>query len=179
MSKKYNVQLIPATLDDFPTLHNMARFYVYDMSRYCGRDSKDWALPKDGLYESFPFLNYIQDDDRRAFLVRVNGELAGFVLLNKITIFPETTWNMGEFFIMARFQGQGIAKEVLQKVWQEHQGDWEVSVIPENNLALSFWHKVIEDETRGCFTKETCLVDFDPHQPERIVFRFRVPSLIL
>ncbi|MCW8410584.1 hypothetical protein OQJ13_16515 [Legionella sp. PATHC035] len=40
-----------ATLDDYPTIHNMARFYVYELSRDCGFISDDWALPSDGLYE--------------------------------------------------------------------------------------------------------------------------------
>lgn len=42
-----------ATLDDYPTIQNIARFYVYELSRDCGFISDDWALPSDGLYESF------------------------------------------------------------------------------------------------------------------------------
>lgn len=30
------ITLIKASLSDYPTIQNMARFYVYDMSRYCG-----------------------------------------------------------------------------------------------------------------------------------------------
>jgi predicted acetyltransferase len=52
------------------------------MSRYCGFISKDWAMPKDGLYECFDFKKYFEDDDNKAYLVKLeDGELVGFVLL--------------------------------------------------------------------------------------------------
>ena len=50
-----NVHILSATLADYPTIQNMARFYVYDLSRECGLISEDWAIPSDGLYESFDF----------------------------------------------------------------------------------------------------------------------------
>lgn len=36
-------RLIPATLEDYPTIQNMARFYVYEMSHECVLNSADWA----------------------------------------------------------------------------------------------------------------------------------------
>lgn len=36
--------MVPATLADYPALQNLARFYVYDMSRYCG-DLPGWECP--------------------------------------------------------------------------------------------------------------------------------------
>ena len=41
--------LIPATLEDYPKIQNMARFYVYEMSHECGLNSTDWASPADEL----------------------------------------------------------------------------------------------------------------------------------
>lgn len=118
------IDLIPATLKDYPVIQNMARFYVYDLSRECGINSGDWAIAEDGLYESFDFKIYLDDPARKAFVVRVKNELAGFVLLNKACISSKSDWNMGEFFILARFQGKGIGKEVAQLVWRSHPGSW-------------------------------------------------------
>lgn len=50
--------LVEATLKDYPLIQNMARFYVYDLSRDCGFISKDWALSTDGLYECFDLKHY-------------------------------------------------------------------------------------------------------------------------
>ena len=73
-----NIRIIPANLTDYPVIQNLARFYVYDLSRYCGFISKDWAIPKDGLYECFDFKKYFEDDDKKAYLVKLeDGELVG------------------------------------------------------------------------------------------------------
>lgn len=103
-----DITIALATLSDYPMIQNMARFYVYDLSRECGFISSDWAIPADGLYESFDFKGYFQDLDKQAFLIKVNEEIAGFALLNENGIIPDTEWNMGEFFILAKFQGKGI-----------------------------------------------------------------------
>ena len=125
-------KLIPATLEDYPTIQNMARFYVYEMSRECGLNSIDWACPADGLYESFDFKYYFTDAERRAYLVKVNKELAGFVLIYQTGKQSNIQWPMGEFFILARFQRRGIGRLAAQQVWEHHPGSWEVTVIPEN-----------------------------------------------
>jgi predicted acetyltransferase len=103
-----NPQLISATLADYPTVQNMARFYVYEMSRECGLQSIDWACPSDGLYESFDFKYYFTEPNREAYLVKVNEEIAGFVLIYQTDRHSNIQWHIGEFFILARFQQRGI-----------------------------------------------------------------------
>jgi predicted acetyltransferase len=138
-----DITIVLATLSDYFAIQNMARFYVYDLSRECGFISSEWALPLDGLYESFDFKDYFQDSDKKAFLINVDKEIAGFVLLNQHGILPETKWNMEEFFILAKFQGKGIGSKAAQHIWNAHPGMWEVSVIPENKNAANFWRRVI------------------------------------
>ncbi len=175
---KDNVHLLPATLADYPTIQNMARFYVYDMSRECGFISADWAIPTDGLYESFNFKNYFGDPTRKAFLVKVGEELAGFVLLNQIGTEPKTNWNMGEFFILAKFQHKGIGKQVAHEIWDMHPGNWEVSVLPENKSALSFWRRTIGAYTDGHYMCATKQITFDGQQPQRTIFAFDTYSRV-
>lgn len=78
-----NINIITATLADYPVIQNMARFYVYDLSRQCGFISKEWMIPEDGLYECFDLKSYFEDPARRVYLIRVEEELAGFTLLNR------------------------------------------------------------------------------------------------
>ena len=82
----YELKIISATMNDYPVIQNMARFYVYDMSRYCGFISDDWQIPADGLYESFDFKEYFELEDRKAFMLKVGDELSGFVLSNILRI---------------------------------------------------------------------------------------------
>lgn len=167
-----DITIALATLSDYPMIQNMARFYVYDLSRECGFISSDWAIPADGLYESFDFKDYFQDLDKQAFLIKVNEEIAGFALLNENGIIPDTEWNMGEFFILAKFQGKGIGAYVAQRIWNEHPGNWEVSVIPENKNAANFWRRIIQSYSKSTFYESIQTVDYDIDQPQRIVFTF-------
>lgn len=170
--------LIKATLADYPIIQNMARFYVYDLSRTCGK-SPGWECPEDGLFESFDFKAYFEEPDRHAFLIRINTEISGFVLINKIGTSVDIDWNMGEFFILAKFQGQSIGTQVAMQVWDKFPGNWEISVIPENQGALAFWRRVITQYTQGHYFEDIRSIDYDPHQPQRVVFQFISPSQVV
>lgn len=172
------ISVIKATMNDYRCIQNMARFYVYDLSRECGSISSDWAIPEDGLYESFDFKNYLIDPSRKAYLVKVYDEIAGFVLLNQATEDSTNNWNMGEFFVIAKFQGQGIAHQVAKEIWNMHPGKWEISVIPNNKSALKFWEKVISDLTCGTFNKQLIEVTYDEHCPQRMIFEFDTQNSI-
>ena len=172
------VSIIKATMDDYPCIQNMARFYVYDISRECGSISSDWAIPENGLYESFDFKNYFEEPSRKAYLVKVYDEIAGFVLLNQATEDATKTWSMGEFFIIAKFQGAEIATRVAKEIWNMHPGMWEVSVIPNNKSALKFWEKSISEFTYGAFNKQIKEVTYDEHCPRRIIFEFDTQNSI-
>lgn len=161
-----------ATLDDYPTIQNMARFYVYDLSRECDFISEDWACPADGLYESFDFKNYFKEPTRKAFLIMIGDELAGFALLNQEGLYSDTAWNMGEFFILAKFQGKGIGHLAASQIWKTHEGLWEVSVIPENKRGLTFWRKIISNFTHGNYQEKIKTIDYDSHQSKRVIFHF-------
>lgn len=171
---EYNLvpTLVAATISDYRVIQNMARFYVYDLSRECGFISKEWALPADGLYESFDLKSYFEEQDKKAFLIKVDDELAGFVLLDKDTILPHTKWNMGEFFILAKFQGKGIGRQVAYQIWNKYPDIWEVRVIPENSRGLSFWRKAILNFTDNNYLEELKDIDYDPDQPKRVIFSF-------
>jgi len=134
------VQLIPATLVDYATIQNMARFYVYDRTNALG-----WECPEDGLFECIDFKEYLDHPEKCGFLIRVQGELAGFVLLDKVPLLGSVDWNMGEFFILRKFQGKGIGTQVALEIFKTHPGRWSVAVMPENRKAVSFWRRVLED----------------------------------
>ncbi len=166
-------QLIKATKDHYATIENMSRFYAYDMSRTCGfiRDW-DWSFPANGLYEGCGIKRYFEEQNCHAFLIKVADELAGFVLIHPKGTHPETDWSMGEFFIVAKFQGKGIGKQIADEVWQLFPGKWEVTVIPENIPALGFWQKCIHAHTRGHYQNELRNSYPNKLQPLRHVFHF-------
>jgi predicted acetyltransferase len=143
-----NVRLLPATLDDYPTIQNMARFYVYDRTPYMG-----WECPENGLFECIDFKHYFENPNEKAFLIKVADEIAGFVLLDKMHLLEPVDWNMGEFFVLAKFQGKGIATTVAREIFKNHPGKWDVAVMPENIKAVKFWRKIISEVSNGEYTE--------------------------
>jgi predicted acetyltransferase len=164
--------LIRATLADYPLIQNMARFYVYDLSRYCGLTSKEWACPEDGLYENFDFKTYFTAEDRQAFLIKVDDELAGFVLINKVGTTPEIDWNMGEFFILARFQGKGVGQQIGRQILDAFPGQWEIAALPDNRPALAFWRALVADYTQNSFTEALKTIT-EPEPHPMVVLQFQ------
>jgi predicted acetyltransferase len=156
MNKSYlaNKHIIPATFADLPMIQNMARFYVYDISRECGLHYPYWVIPDDGLFWAHTFENYFEGPTNKAFLVKVGEEVAGFVMLDKLEIFPEIDFNMSQFFILAKFQHTGLAYGVANEVFHTFQGTWSVGVIPENKRALNFWRKCIGEYTSGNYAEK-------------------------
>lgn len=154
----------------------MARFYRYDMSRSCGFISDEWACPSNGLYDSYDFKVYFDDPTREAFLIKIGDELVGFVLLHKEGTQPQTDWNIGEFFILAKFQGKGVGSLIAKEVWKTHPGIWEISVIPDNKPALAFWRQVISTFTAGCYTEKLVAIDYDSDRPTRYILSFNTHS---
>ena len=169
---KLYTQITIATMKDYPVIQNMARFYAYDLSRQCGFLSDDWAMSENGLYACFDLKPYFEEDTRRAHLVRVNNELAGFVLLNHMVFDNHSNWNMGEFFILAKFQSKGVGSYVAHAIWDRYPGIWEVPVIPENQSALKFWHKAIGHYMQNQYQASTKLARPGQVQPYRVIFTF-------
>jgi len=165
------VQIIPATISDCPIVQNLARFYVYDRSGFMS-----WGCEEDGNFECIDFKHYFAQPDHKSFLIKVNDELAGFVLIDKKQITNQKVdWNMGEFFIIAKFQGTGVATKVVHQTFADHKGKWSVGVMTENIKALKFWHRIISQITNGHFLE---IKKFAQNEDEydMIVYYFEVTS---
>ena len=125
-------ELIPASRDEEPVLANLLQLYIYDFSELLDMD-----VGADGrfVYPQLPL--YWSDPGRYAFLVRVDGELAGFVLVK-----TGSEWDvrdMAEFFVMRRHRRRGVGTGIAHEVWRRLPGPWEVRVMEANVAAQQFW----------------------------------------
>lgn len=172
------INLIPIRHDDYAAVQNLARFYVYDISKHCGiaEDAFDWAFPENGLYECFDLSKYWTDTNCKSFLIRINGELGGFVIINKPDVSPGTDWNMSEFYIVAKFQGKGVGQHVAVQIFEQFKGSWEVLQLPSNKPAIAFWKKVVNTYTKGDYS-ESKESKTDPEPHDMIALRFRTSDI--
>ena len=170
MKPTLNITLSKATQEDRATIQNLGRFYVYEMSRYCGF-LPDWEVPVNGLFECRDLSSYCDQSDRYAFLIKVDGELAGFVLINKIGSSPDVDWNVGEFFVVSKFQGKGVGFYVAEQIFSQFHGIWETTQMPENKAAIDFWEKVVAHYSHGQFEKTRKTIA-EPKPHSMIILKF-------
>jgi predicted acetyltransferase len=128
------VEVIPATADQKPALANLLELYVHDFSEFT-----EVELGADGRfgYASLPL--YWQEPDRRPFLIRVDGKLAGLALICR----SQKVWDMAEFFVVRGYRRQGVGMEAAQEVWRRLPGRWQIRVMESNAGARRFWESAI------------------------------------
>lgn len=88
----------------------------------------------------------------------------------------EKSWDMSEFFVGAKFQGRGVAREVARHVFHGRKENWQVDILPQNTPALKFWEKTINEYAHGKYSCEVKRVPDDEEVP-RVVFNFSCRSL--
>jgi len=164
-------ELSEATIEQLPIMQRMGSYYVYDMSEYVG-DEPGWEFPDTGDYECDDFRAYFEDPEASPFFIRVDGELAGFAIVNRQGSTSEVEYNMAQFFIHRKFKGRGIGALAARECFQRFRGTWDVMVIPLNVGAHAFWRRTISSFTDGNF-EETRLSVHHLGNSEQDVFRFR------
>lgn len=143
-----NIEVAPATISERPVLRHLMELYQYDFSEFDRAD----VTPL-GLYD-YPYLDhYWVEPERSPFLVRVDGNLAGLVLVARYNYLTglKDAWVMAEFFIMKKYRLQGVGEHVARIIFEQFPGDWQVGQINENPGATIFWRKVISLYTKGDF----------------------------
>jgi ribosomal-protein-alanine N-acetyltransferase len=148
------IELVAATLEEYPLIQNMGRFYVYDMSEFMGEES-GWEMPEDGMYECIDFKKYWEDKNSFPFIVRYKSEIVGFVIVDKKGSAADIDFNMAQFFILRKFKNKGIGKYVAQACFKKFPGTWEVMVIPGNEGAYRFWRATVKSYTHHEFAEYT------------------------
>jgi len=140
-----NIEIKKASIEEKSILRNLLELYQYDFSEFDGSD-----IDEHGLFGYKYLDHYWTEDNRYPFIIRVNGKLAGFVLVRDLINTDNTiTHCISEFFIMRKYRRQGIGKTVAQKVFDMFPGYWSVAQIEQNIPAQNFWRKVISEYTKG------------------------------
>jgi predicted acetyltransferase len=142
-----NIEIHPASLEDKTLLRNLMELYAHDLSEF---DQSD--VDSHGLFGYKYIDHYWTEPGRYPFLVRVDGKLAGFVLVRTLDESgPNPTRSIAEFFILRKYRGKGTGKIVAHRIFSMFPGKWSVAQLDNNQPAQSFWRKVISEYTQGNF----------------------------
>lgn len=147
-SVKMEIKLEKATIEQKSILRNLLELYTYDFTEFNLSD-----INEQGIYGYKYLDHYWTEDNRYPFLVRVNGNLAGFALVRGIGQNSSglETYSIAEFFIMKKYRKLGVGKKVAFEVFDNFHGQWEVEQIEKNVPAQLFWRKTIAEYTGGKF----------------------------
>ena len=134
-----SIEIIPSLITDKSIIQRMMELFRHDLSEF-----EDIDLDEHG-YFGYPYLDYYWvEPDRYPFIVRVDGKIAGFALINQHTHFPDSQYSVAEFFILRKYRLRGIGRQAAVDIFDRFRGRWEISKLPTNVAALIFWHEVIK-----------------------------------
>ena len=138
------VTLTKAQAEQAPLLQNLFQFYVHDFSEFWAGTPKGDLLP-DGRFEPYPLDDYWARPDWSAWLIRSDGALAGFALINDVAHSSQPVdHSVAEFFILRKHRGGGVAQQAARALFALHPGSWEAAVARKNVKAERFWRRAIE-----------------------------------
>jgi predicted acetyltransferase len=152
------LEILPIPYEDKIVLQNLIQLYRYDSSEFDGH-----VLTQHGSY-LYKYLDHQWTEGyRRPLIVKVDGEIAGFVLVNLgvpkeyVKVSNATKTNViSDFFIMRKFRRKGYGMQTAFSIFDKFPGAWEIRQTKTNIPANSFWKKLIHEYTNG-FYKEVIM----------------------
>src|SRR5439155_26882757 len=129
------VELRQARAQELQVLRRLMQLYLYDFAAI-----DDWAIGEDGLYGNAATIESFWNDPRMtSFFVRVDGALAGFVLVRDGAHFAgEGTRDISEFFILRRHRRRGVGTETARRVFAKFRGQWGGPQLTSNGEPQAF-----------------------------------------
>lgn len=134
-----------ARADEQVLIEGLLQFYIYDFSEMDLPGTPGFPFNAEGRFDSYPALaDYWRVQGLRPLLIHVNGELAGFALLNTHSHHGgEVANNVGEYFVARRYRRDGVGARALHQMLALYPGRWEAAVVERNHAAKLFWPKAI------------------------------------
>lgn len=147
-----NVEIEQAPMESKPLIEEMMQDYFAELENYApiGRNDQ-------GRYE-YPYLDdyWIETESRFPFLIRVDGEIAGFALVNTHShLNVPGVRSMAEFCIAPSARRTGIGRRTAENLFRLFPGKWEVAVLEANVPARRFWRSVISSVAFGDVTEHS------------------------
>src|SRR5262249_37165512 len=104
-----DIAVIPAAPEELPVLGRPRQFSAYDFSEYAGTD-----LDSNGIFGTTdpdnPHGLDPDEDDPVVFLIRVDGQLAGYAIVSRHDSYlgHVNPYLLSHFFIMRRYRRRGV-----------------------------------------------------------------------
>ena len=129
-------------------LDALLQLYLHDFSEHAPLGSEHGEVGEDGRF-AYPWLDaYWREPGRVPLLVRADGRVAGFVLVNRWSALDRPLDGaVAEVFVVRKYRLARVGTRAALAVFRRLPGRWEVPVAHYNQEAKHFWRSV----TRSLF----------------------------
>lgn len=135
-----------ARLDERATVERLLQLYLHDFSAFAEPDSPYGDVEADGRFAYPDLERYWLTTDHQALLLRAEGRLAGFALLNRwAPSGADVDHAMAEFCILRKYRRTGLGRAAARRIIAARPGRWEVGVAAYNSPAIAFWRAALAD----------------------------------
>jgi predicted acetyltransferase len=161
-----------AAASEASIIANLLQLYIHDFSElFAGTSRCD--LDDDGLYRpDIPLVDWWRLAGHVPLLIRVDGRLAGFALINDHGHSGAAVdRNVAEFFIVRKYRRTGVGTVAARAIFGRWPGQWEAAVMRANTGARAFWARAIAGHPKaGAIAADDCRDD----RWNGTIFRFAI-----
>lgn len=150
-------ELHAAQRDDWPCLDNLLQFYLHDLSQWL-----PLPLGPQGLFAMQSMEPYWRAAGTLPWLIRVDGQLVGFVTQDQQLRVAGAQYNLGYLFICRGWRRQGLGRAVVKQLLERYSGPWQVLHLEANRPARLFWSQVLEQLSGQPCLGQPCEADGYP-----------------
>lgn len=137
------VRLEGLRADQRQTLEALMQLYLHDFSEHAPLGSPHGEVNEAGRFATPMLEGDWAGDGRAAFLLRADGRLAGFALVNRWSALDlPLDHAVAEFFVLRKYRLAGVGTRAALNLFSSLPGRWEVPVASYNQGAKGFWRRV-------------------------------------
>jgi predicted acetyltransferase len=144
-------------------LRRLFPLYIHDLSPY----TTFYTMDARGRWRPELWKEWLSNPYLEAWLIEDRGELVGFAIVGHRPfpyMSPDRQHKLCEFFVLSAHRRRGVGRDAAARVFDLHQGLWELTVLPRNEGAHGFWKSVVDGYTGRRFE--------EVQLPGEVFFRF-------
>ena len=131
-------------------LDALMQLYLHDFSEHASLNTSHGEVNEDGRFDYRLLDTYWHEPARVPLLIRADGRIAGFALVNQWSALDRPLDHaIAEFFVLRKYRRARVGTRAAHLVFRHMPGRWEVPVASYNRGALAFWRGVVATLPRG------------------------------
>ena len=146
------MQVEPVLFEQKPVFIQLLNLYFYDFTEFTNDDIKEHGHFIDHYLDPLWPDDLWKKECFHPFFIRVDGKLAGFVIVKNggyMYLDDDNAHNIFEFFVMKKYRRNGVGRFAAETAFDMFGGKWEVCQMQNNMPARKFWKSVIAGYTKN------------------------------